>query len=70
MQPWGPPYWMSRASIWIYSIMALQNIRIFGDCLLITFVSSLQNANCLVTLFLAFFLTFKHVTNIGLAYTS
>ena len=37
---------------------------------LITFVSSLQNAYCSVTLFLAFFLTFKRVTNIDLAYTS
>ena len=70
MQPWGPPCWMLRASIWIYRLRALKNIGIFGHCILIMFVSSLQNAYCSVTLFLAFFLTFKRVTNIDLAYTS
>ena len=43
---------------------------ILGHCILVMFVSSLKNDNCSGTLCLAFFLTFKQITDTGLAYTT
>ena len=70
MLPWRPPCWMIRASIWIHGFKAFKLNGILGHSILLMFVISLQSDNCMGTLSLAFFSTFKQITDTDLAYTS
>ena len=54
---------MIRASIWINGFKALKFNGILGHSILLMFVISLQSDNYMGTLSLAFFSTFKQITD-------